>query len=91
MHMIAYLLTTAITIYIYIIILQVALGWLIAFDVVNSSNAKARNLMRLLHRATDPLYKPIGKFIPPIAGLDLTPLIVIIGLQVLQGFIYSTF
>ena len=87
MYLIASLISLAINIYILIIIVQVIMSWLIALEMVNEDNQAARNLMQLLHRATDPVYKPIRKYVPPIGGIDLTPLIVIIGLQLLAGFI----
>lgn len=81
MSALVYLLDMALNIYMMIIVVQVALGWLIAFEVINVSNPQARNLINLLHRATEPVYKPIRKYVPPIGGIDLTPLIVIIGLS----------
>lgn len=87
MYMIAYFLSLCINIYILIIILQVALSWLIAFNVINEDNEKARNLNALLKRATDPVYEPIRKYVPPIGGIDLTPLIVIIALQLIEHFV----
>ncbi len=91
MHLIGYLLSTAISIYIYIIIIQVAISWLVAFGVINSSNSKAQNLILLLQKATDPVYKHLKKYIPPIGGLDLTPLIVIIGLQIIHSMLVPLF
>lgn len=87
MYMIAYFLSLCINIYILIIILQVALSWLIVFNVINEDNEKARNLNALLKRATDPVYEPIRKYVPPIGGIDLTPLIVIIALQLIEHFV----
>ena len=89
MIFISYLLATAIHLYILIIILQVAMSWLIAFELVNENNEAARNLMGLLKRATDPVYKPVRKYVPPIGGIDLTPLIVIIGIQIVAGLFFS--
>lgn len=87
MYTIAYLLSLCINIYILIIIVQVALSWLIAFNVVNEDNEHAKNLGALLKKATDPVYTPIRKYVPPIGGIDLTPLIVIIALQLIEHFI----
>ena len=64
--------------------LQVAISWLIAFEVINTDNQAAKNLIRALKKATDPVYKPIRKYIPPVGGIDLTPLIVIILLQIFE-------
>ncbi len=85
--MLSYLVNLAFNIYLFVIILQVALSWLIAFEVINVSNPQAQNLIRLLKKLTDPLYKPIQKYIPAIGGIDITPIIVIIGLQILRNII----
>ena len=78
MLFIADLIDLAYNIFIIIVILQVAMSWLIAFDVVNAGNQQAENLIALLARVTDPLYKPLRKYVPPIGGIDITPLIVIL-------------
>tara|TARA_R110002072_G_scaffold7926_1_gene42090 strand:- start:549 stop:827 length:279 start_codon:yes stop_codon:yes gene_type:complete len=73
--------------FILIIIVQVALSWLIAFDIINSENEAARNLTALTKKFTDPVYTPLRKYIPPIGGIDITPMIVIIGLQIIVGLL----
>lgn len=87
MGMLVELISLAFDIYIMIIILQVVVSWLITFDVININNDKAQNLIALLKRATDPVYKPLQKYVPPIGGIDVTPIIVILGLSLLQGLI----
>lgn len=72
-----------------VIILQVAVSWLIAFDVINTKNQQAQNLLRLLHKLTEPVYSRIRRFIPPIGGIDLTPLVVMIALSILQSILFS--
>lgn len=91
MYIIGAFLSLCVQIYILVIILQVALSWLIAFDIVNENNQAARNLGDLLKKLTDPVYKPLRKYIPPIGGIDITPLIVIIGIQLLAGLIIPVF
>lgn len=87
MYMIAYLLSTAIHLYILVIIAQVAVSWLINFGVINIENKQAQNLVALLKKLTEPVYKPIRKYVPPIGGIDLTPLIVIIVLNIIDHFV----
>ena len=82
-----YLISLAFDIYIGIVIVQVAISWLITFDIINASNQQAQNLIDLLKRATDPIYKPLQKYVPPIGGIDITPIIVILGLQLLRSVI----
>ena len=87
MHVIAAFIKLAVDLYIAIIIVQVAISWLIAFDVINAKNEKAQNLIGLLKKATDPVYKPIQKYIPPIGGIDVTPIVVILGLSFLSNIL----
>lgn len=89
MHTLVYLIDLAFNIYVGIILLQVAVGWLIIFEVINSSNERAQNLVDLLKKMTDPVYKPIQKYVPPIGGIDVTPLIVIVLLSVVRGIVIS--
>lgn len=80
-----------IDIYIYIIIGQVALSWLVTFEIINADNPQARNLMELLRKITDPVYRPLRKFIPPIGGIDITPIILIIGLGIVKSILVQLF
>ena len=91
MAIIGSLLTLALQIYIFIIVIRVGLSWLIAFDIVNEKNDAARNLTNLTGRATDRVFIPLRKYIPPVGGIDLTPLVVFIGVQVLISIVGSIF
>ena len=81
------LIQLAFDIYLFIIIAQIAVSWLIAFDVMNTDNPQARNLVELLRKATDPVYKPLRKYIPAIGGIDISPIIVILGLSFAESII----
>ncbi|HPF77764.1 MAG TPA: YggT family protein [Alphaproteobacteria bacterium] len=85
------LLMLALDICFWIIIVQVIMSWLLAFQVINPSNPQARNLIQLLQKVTDPVYRPLRKFIPPIAGIDLTPIIVIFGISLAKNAVASVF
>ncbi len=73
----------------WIIIIQVILSWLVAFDVVNVRNPQAANLVRFFEKLTAPVYQPLRKIIPPVAGIDLTPIVVIIGIEILKYIVVS--
>src|ERR1700758_4753171 len=66
---------------IWIIIANAIVSWLIAFDVINMRNATARSIVRFLDSVTRPLLRPFRRFIPPLGGIDVTPVILIILLQ----------
>ncbi len=87
MSIIGNLLIFLLDVYFYIIIASVIISWLIAFDVVNVKNPQAQNLINLLNKVTEPVYKPLRKFIPPIGGIDITPIIVVFGIFLLQNLI----
>ena len=77
--------------YVWIIVISVLVSWLIAFDVLNPKSEQAKNLMRLLDKCTDPVFKPLRKYIPSIGGIDITPIIVIFGIYVLQKLVWKVF
>lgn len=85
------LLLLALQVYLWIIIIQVALSWLIVFNVVNLSNPQAQNFVSLLNKITDPVFSQLRKFIPPIGGIDITPIIVIFAIYLLQSVVVSIF
>ena len=71
-------------VYTLIIVASAIVTWLIAFDVINTANPQTQNLVNLLNRVTEPVYKPLRKYIPPIGGIDITPIIVIIILMLID-------
>lgn len=89
MIFLAQLISMAIQFYIFVIILHIAVSWLVIFKVFDLDNPQARNLTNLLQKATDPVMKPVQKYIPPIGGIDLTPVVVIIGLQILSSVVWK--
>ena len=68
----------------WIIIIQVILSWLFAFNVLNTSSQGLRTFVEALNRITEPLYRPIRKLLPDFGGIDFSPLIVLILIQILM-------
>lgn len=91
MHALGQLLLFGLDVYMWIIVVSVILSWLVVFEVVNVRNEKAANLMRLLDKATDFVYKPLRKYVPAIGGIDITPIIVIFGIMMLQKLVGRIF
>jgi len=67
----------------WVIIAQVALSWLIAFNVLNTSNDGLRRFLQALDRFLEPLYRPIRKVLPDFGGLDFSPLVLILIISIL--------
>ena len=68
----------------WIIVIQMILSWLVAFNVINTYNDFVRGLMRGLERMTEPLYRPIRKVLPDFGGLDFSPMVILIVLLILD-------
>ena len=73
------------TILYYAIFAQVILSWLIAFNVINMSNAFVRQVYDALNRMLEPLYRPIRRVLPDFGALDLSPLVVLLAIVLLQS------
>ncbi|PKP99703.1 MAG: osmotic-shock protein [Alphaproteobacteria bacterium HGW-Alphaproteobacteria-13] len=68
----------------WIIIAQAVISWLIAFNVINTHNEFVGQLWHVLDRLTEPLYRPFRRIMPDFGGLDLTPMVVLILIIILQ-------
>jgi len=73
--------------YTYIIIAAVIVSWLVGFGVINTHNQIARVVVRALHAITEPVFGPIRRIIPPLGGLDLSPLIALLLIFFLQRWL----
>ena len=70
--------------YIWIIIIQAVLSWLIAFNVINTSNRFVYSIGNALYQLTEPVVGRVRRFLPTPSGIDFSPMVVIIGLIFLQ-------
>ncbi len=68
----------------WIIIIQVILSWLFAFNVLNTSSGGVRALAIAIDRLTAPLYRPIRRMLPDFGGIDFSPLVILILIQVIK-------
>lgn len=68
----------------WIIIIQAILSWLVAFNVINMHSDVVRTVLVALDRITAPLYRPIRRIMPDLGALDLSPLVVLLILTIIQ-------
>ena len=68
----------------WVIIGQVILSWLLAFNVLNIHSNGVRTFIVALERITAPLYRPIRKILPDFGGIDFSPLVILILIQVIK-------
>jgi YggT family protein len=67
-----------ITLYIYVIIASAVMSWLIAFNVVNPYNQFVRSIWQGLNAVTEPLLRPIRRWMPDLGGIDISPVVLIL-------------
>lgn len=84
MHALFWLIDTAIGFYVTLVIIQVVLSWLVAFNVVNTRNRFVYLVGDFLYRVTEPALKPIRRLLPHMGGIDLSPVVLILGLYFLR-------
>ena len=75
-------------IYIWLLIAAAILSWLVAFNVVNSRNQFVHMVGDFLYRITEPVLRPIRNVLPNLGGIDVSPVILIIGLLFLRQLIF---
>jgi len=69
---------------VWVIIVQVILSWLVAFNVINTQSNFVRTVLDALERLTAPLFRPIRKILPDFGGIDFSPIILILAIQILR-------
>jgi YggT family protein len=82
-----WLIHTVIWLYIYILIATAVLSWLVAFNVVNMRNDLVRSISYFLYQATEPALRPIRNFVPNLGGLDISFIVLMIGLMFLDQLV----
>ncbi len=83
-----WLIDTLINLYIWILIASAVLSWLVAFNVVNTRNPIVASVGEFLYRITEPALRPIRNLLPNLGGIDVSPVILILGLLFLRQFIF---
>lgn len=82
------IITAIFQLYIYVVVAAVIVSWLIAFGVINMRNDFVRGAVRVLDALTEPVFRQIRRVIPPIGGLDLSPLVVVLVLSAINAYFF---
>jgi len=72
---------------IWLLIIQAILSWLVAFNVVNTHNAFVRGVLNALDRILEPMLRPIRRILPDLGGIDLSPMVLILIIILIQRLI----
>ena len=83
------LVIAVIDIYIWIVVIGIIMSWLVAFNVINTSNRFVYLLADFFYRATEPALRPIRNLLPNLGGFDVSPIVLILLLYFLEDILFQ--
>ena len=78
-------------IYIWILIINAVVSWLVAFNVLNTSNRFVYSLLDVSYKLTDPPLNFIRRYLPNLGSIDISPIVLILGLMFLRNLVFEMF
>lgn len=87
MQAVLYIILTILDLYWWVIIVAVIFSWLLAFNVINQTNQFVQMVWGFVYQLTEPVFRRVRRFIPAFNGIDLSPIVVLLGIIFLQQVI----
>lgn len=81
------LIDTVLELYVWVLIASAVLSWLVAFNVINTSNRLVYSIGDFLYRVTEPVLSPIRRVLPNLGGIDISPVILILLIYFLRNLL----
>jgi YggT family protein len=78
-----------VTLYIWVLIINVIISWLIAFNILNTSNRFVYSVLDVSHKLTDPPLNFIRRYLPNLGSIDISPIILILALMFLRNLVFE--
>ena len=78
-------------IYIWILIINAVVSWLVAFNVLNTNNRFVYSLLDVSYKLTDPPLNFIRRYLPNLGSIDISPIVLILGLMFLRNLVFEMF
>jgi YggT family protein len=91
MNSILILFNDIVRLYIWVLIINAAASWLVAFNVINTSNRFVYLVLETTYKLTDPPLSFIRRYVPTLGTVDISPIILILGLIFLRNFLNEIF
>ena len=91
MQSIFILLDNIISLYIWVLIINMIMSWLVAFNVLNTSNRFVYSVLDVSHKLTDPPLNFIRRYLPNFGSIDISPIILILGIMFLRNLVFEMF
>ena len=80
-----------VSLYIWILIINAIISWLVAFNVLNTNNRFVYSILDISYKLTDPPLNYIRRFLPNFGSIDISPIVLILGLMFLRNLIFEMF
>ncbi len=87
--MLLQILQLLLTVVSWILVVHIIMSWLIGFNVINTYNEFVRTIWTALERFTGPIYRPVRRILPDFGGLDLSPMVVLLALYILNNYVLN--
>tara|TARA_B110001452_G_scaffold45292_1_gene34609 strand:+ start:922 stop:1212 length:291 start_codon:yes stop_codon:yes gene_type:complete len=91
MNSLLILLNQIVELYIWVLIINAVASWLVAFNVINTSNRFVYTILETTYKLTNPALKFIRSYIPNLGSIDISPVILILGLIFFKNFVNEIF
>ena len=80
-----------ISLYIWVLIINAIISWLVAFNILNTSNRFVYSVLEVSYKLTSPALNFIRRYLPNLGSIDISPVILILGLMFLRNLIFEMF
>ena len=91
MNSILILFNDIVRLYIWVLVINAVASWLVAFNIINTSNRFVYSVLEISHKLTDPPLRFIRNFMPNLGSVDISPIVLILALVFLRNFINEIF
>ncbi|MBO9709866.1 MAG: YggT family protein [Caulobacter sp.] len=86
-HFVYFIVSALLSLLWWAIVISAVLSWLVAFDIINLRNRAVYSISTFLDRVTDPILRPFRRMIPPLGGVDISPIIVLLIISGVQNIL----
>ena len=80
-----------VSLYIWILIINAIISWLVAFNILNTGNRFVYTVLEVSYKLTSPALNFIRRYLPNLGSIDISPVILILGLMFLRNFVFEMF
>ena len=80
-----------VNLYIWVLVINAILSWLVAFNILNTGNRFVYSVLEVSYKLTNPALNLIRRYLPNLGSIDISPVILILGLMFLRNFVFEMF